>query len=195
MKSKQKSSWGDVYLHGRNQERREGSEERKQKALMYRRYFFPPFLLAFWWDFIWRPWCKNSLCFQKALHQVTGTRINLCALVSPYNIVGSKAMIIGIVVISLQAGTEEKSILSRWAWLTKEDKSLEGFNQKQYSLYFNLNCCQVYIKLCFQQCSSPSSCFVLKSLGKQVLPLYLRLLYWFTSLTCSVILLFYLDQC
>lgn len=109
----------------------------------------------------------------------------------------AEATIIGIMVIFTSGSSQrQESILSRWAWLTKEDKNLEGFNQKQYSLHFNLNCFQVYIKLlCFQQCSSLNTCFVLQSLGKQVLPLYLKLLYWSTSLTCSVILLFYSDQC
>lgn len=109
----------------------------------------------------------------------------------------TEATIIGIMVIFTSHWSwRQESILSRWAWLTKGDKNPEGFNQNQYSLYFNLNCFQVYIKLlCFHQCSSPSTCFVLRSLGKQVLPLYLKLLYRSTSLTCSVILLFYLDQC
>lgn len=137
---------------------------------------------------------KTPLVFRRF---ASGHRHKDCVLVSTYDIFGSKAMLIEIVVIFTSGwGWRQESILSRWAWLTKEDKSLEGFNKKQYSLYFNLNCFQVYIKLlCFQQCSNPSTCFVLQSLGKQVLPLYLKLLYWFTSLTCSVILLFYLDQC
>lgn len=95
--------------------------------------------------------CKNSLWLQKVLHQVIDTRINLSRIVCSCEHLRywcTKATVTRVMVSSTSGWCwRQESILSRWAWLTKGEKSLEGLNQNQYSLYFNLSCFQVYIKL------------------------------------------------
>lgn len=204
MKTEQKWSWAGIYYKEGTKEWKKQGKKTNKKPLVYRSFFCPTFLLAFSYDFIWRPLTSvqnlplTSEGFASGHRHKNSSEQNCVFLWAPMILLHRSDNNRNNDYFHFRLELKTREYIEYMSLANKRGaKALKGLIKTNIlSIYFNLNCFQAYIKLlCFQQCSSPSTCFVLQSLGKQVVPLCLKLLYWSTSLTCSVILLFYLDQC